>query len=192
MAYGNELMFVLGWPVLTRLAREYVNGPEYSSTLPPGVEDEAPEFVNTDYDSLEDDDEARSEWKYTVSGFAGVQVDEQLRQVHLRLIRARFDPSAYLGQDRYILANTPRGPREFSPFSIGGAGDEDEPPTYGISIVSRYFPVWVDWAHSSGGSHVPIVLNEPVMEMADEARSAIAEVIPEIATAPLAIVLTHY
>ena len=87
---------------------------------------------------------------------------------------------------------TLEGPREFSTFSISEAGPEDGPFTYGISILSRYFPVWVDWREVSGGSNDPVIFNRETLGMANSARSAIETVIPEIRTAPLAVVFCHY
>lgn len=187
MAYGNELMFVLDWPVLTRLAREHVN----QTPRPEHVSDDGIEFVNTDYLALDNDDD-RSEWCYIVSSDANARVEKQLADVHLQLVRSHFDLEARFGDNDYILANTGAGPREFSTFNIAASGPEDGPLTYGISILSRYFPVWVDWRTTHGGSNDPVILNVETLEMAELARAAIRPVIPEIKDAPLGVVFTHY
>jgi len=141
------------------------------------------------------------EWEYLADLVmtANSKVETELQQAHLALARERFDSDAWLGQApntpgaRYIVTETPEGKRELSPFAISTFGDEDNPHEYmGISIYSRYFPTWLDWRYEYGGSGTSIKFDAESMEMIDEARSAIGEIIPEVLDAEIVIVQQFY
>lgn len=172
MAQGNEIIFELEEEVVKRLAGY-------------------PEITEDDLD-----DE-----RYIYSYTAQDHVEHDLQEVHLTLVRAHLDSSANLYAEmsgdielnRVIVANTPEGVRHLQPFSIRTFGDEDNPyEKFGISMWSRYSPVWLDWRYKHGGSGGSVVLDTTMQEWIEHARTALATVIPEIADAPVVIVSQFY
>lgn len=173
MAYGTELVFELDDATLIRLANQNPEHQPADSDLP--------------------DDEARYDLIYA----AGDVVKEQLAAVHSQLLRSRFGDIRRTGirggaGTDYLTVTTPEGDRTFGTFTISEFGDEDERQIAGISVWSRYVPTWADWRHPYGGSGAPIRFDTELHTMIEQARTAIATVIPEVENAPLACVFCHY
>lgn len=127
---------------------------------------------------------------------AAERLGAPLATVHARLVRARFDPAAFASDIHgapgrgYLTARTPAGRRTFAPFRLcefgrpGGAA-----PVAGVPLCGGYLPTWVDWRHEAGASAV-LALREDTLAMIDEARRALAAVIPQIADAATLLVAT--
>jgi len=169
MAYGTELALILDRELLIKY-------------LIPGTLD------GLDGDDLEDF------LAYEAIEHVDDSVGSKLISIHLDLVKTHLDPNATVDQSGYVTVNSSEfsGSVQLSPFSIEALSDEDGPVTYGISLISRYFPTWIDWKEPHGGSGDPIILDEPTLKMAELARVALSEVIPELLTAPLGVVLVHY
>jgi len=71
-------------------------------------------------------------------------------------------------------------------------GEEPEHAVLGVSLISRYFPVYLDWQKEHGGSGDPISLTPDVLRQIAIARGHISTVLPFIADAPIAIKELHY
>lgn len=161
---------------------------------------------NTDPSSLADGFDAYGFDAYgfyeTVDGIL-YPLNQQLAEIHKRLI-AKHWPDTYMGDIgaakpggrvprgvpaddwyNYFCAVTPAGPRAFSLFSIERYADEGSyDVNWGIGLTSRYIPAWIDWRERNGGSG-SFKLNKEALAMIEEARDAIAEVLPEIKDADL-------
>lgn len=174
MAYGNELAFCI--PI--ELAREVA----------------ARDTANFQPDYAERGTPPEELGNYDLANMCQSVLGKDLAAVHERLIRETFDPSAKRDSryHRYMVASTPVGERSFSPFGINNIADEDAEGIIGISIISRYFPVWTDWRYPNGGSHEPVIFNQETLDSAEQARIAIYKMFPEIAECPLAVCMNYY
>jgi hypothetical protein len=171
MPASNALIFKLDLEVL----KQHADEPQFGSltSLTPRTDEE-------------------HELLYDLVAAVSDKTEDALRAAHLELIRRKFDPKATFNRDRYIVANTPEGRREFSTFSVGQfAMEDDESPAVGIAIADRYFPVWADWRDPHGTSG-DFTFDAELLEMIEEARQAIAEVIPEVKTAAVQTKLCWY
>ena len=134
------------------------------------------------------------------------QLDPLLLEAHLQIIRARFDPNARIVRTQYsslhIVAQTPKGLREFPPFTFVCAGDQYElediwPDDYvcGVCLSGRYYPTWLDWESPHGGASVAYTcwIDDPTLRaMMEEAKTAIAARIPEFAHAEYVVKMMFY
>jgi hypothetical protein len=198
MPQGSELIFELDYSVITRLANEALDAMSPEQLGERGYVDDVLAFARSD--GSEDPDEHRQ----MMIELAAAQVDTALAEAHLRLIQARFDPKAYRcnydqkvdtdpRENEYITAETPEGRRKFGVCGLGGYGDEDDENGHlGISILSRYVPLWIDWRDPYGGSSSSIKFSKETLKMTEEARVAFAEVIPEIKDAEVVVVGQWY
>lgn len=181
MAYGHEVMFILDRSDVRNYAIRYI--------AKHGADDETRELISGGY---EDDP---NEWDAVACGLMNSLIEDDLRQVHLDLVKAFFDETATLSVEHglaHISAVTGSGRLEFRAFSVEPAGDEDEPQTLGISLLSRYRPTWLDWRDEHGGSAGPVILTDEMTALIASARKALVPVVPEIADAPVGVVLCHY
>lgn len=181
MAYGHEVMFILDRSDVRNYAICYI--------AEHGADDETRELISGGY---EDDP---NEWDAVACGLMNSLIEDDLRQVHLDLVKAFFDETATLSVEHglaHISAVTGSGRLEFRAFSVEPAGDEDEPQTLGISLLSRYRPTWLDWRDEHGGSAGPVILTDEMTALIASARKALVPVVPEIADAPVGVVLCHY
>lgn len=71
-------------------------------------------------------------------------------------------------------------------------GDEPDDAVLGVSLVSRYFPTYLDWQREHGGSGLVIQLTPEVLRMIEVARRHIALVLPFIKDAPVIVKELHY
>ncbi len=71
-------------------------------------------------------------------------------------------------------------------------GDEPKDAIVGVSLVSRYFPVFLDWDQEHGGSGTVISLTPITMDQIAVARKHIAKVLPFINDAPITVKERHY
>ena len=190
MPHGTEVIFDLGYDVAVKIVHDYLDStdPEVAAAEL-GIQDE------NDLAWLKGD--GRDDWTAMVMT-ANQVVQKRLEQAHLEIVQELLDPKARLHDDdgfASIRATTSEGPREFSTFSLEHFGDDTDDfdaMFVGVSILSRYFPVWLDWRETHGGSHLGFVLNPETNGMIDAARTALAKVIPEIAEAPVRSVLQWY
>ncbi len=178
MAYGNEVMLALRWEVVRELAT--------GAWIDPHTVDEA---TFRDHVVLP----------------LRRQLNPLLLEAHLQIIRTRFDPNARVTQARVIqliVAQTPQGPREFSPFTFECVGEQMElgdrwPDDYvcGVRLSGRYYPVWLDWEDPHGGGAVVYTCwidDSGLRAMMEEARTAIVARIPEFARAEYIVKMTFY
>ncbi len=71
-------------------------------------------------------------------------------------------------------------------------GDKPEHAIVGVSLISRYFPVFLDWNQNHGGSGEMISLTPTTLEWIAVARKHIARVLPFINDAPITVKERHY
>lgn len=71
-------------------------------------------------------------------------------------------------------------------------GEREDDAILGVSLISRYFPVFLDWMKEYGGSGDAIVLSPEVLAQVETARRHIAPVLPFLAQAPIIIKELHY
>lgn len=62
----------------------------------------------------------------------------------------------------------------------------------GVSLISRYFPVYLDWDKDHGGSGDTMLLTPEWLKAIEIARKHIAKVLPFIANAPIVFRERHY
>lgn len=119
---------------------------------------------------------------------------DQLERIHTTLLEDRF--GAVLRADsrrRALLCQTPAGLRSFATMEIGSFGVDNEPhPLWGLSLWGRYRPIWADWRHERGGSGQPIVLDNDLMGMVEQAHAAVASAIAPFTGAKLTVVECFY
>lgn len=180
MAYGTELFFAFDEPykALETIAARLAQGWDPRLTCDDG------------------------DWYDLFSDFANNPgLTEPLREAQISLLTEHFGKPVPHGHDgRYLLVTTPAGPREFAPFVFEYAydpdevGDRPEDLTVGVALTGRYFPVFVDWQYSHGGSGSPIRLDRATHKFIDAATRAISDAIPEFSDLPthLAVVFRHY
>ncbi len=105
-----------------------------------------------------------------------------------------------IGADRwgYPIARTPTGNRVMTPWDLrlyydpDEMGDEPEHAIFGISLITRYKPTFLDWAKEHGGSGDVITLNIDTMVKIQVARRHIEKVLPIFAVADIHIKELHY
>jgi hypothetical protein len=78
---------------------------------------------------------------------------------------------------------------DYDPYEMGQTMDD---VLVGVSLVSRYFPVFLDWKEDNGGSGDTISLTPDVLATIEVARKHIAKVLPFIADAPIVFREMHY
>jgi hypothetical protein len=71
-------------------------------------------------------------------------------------------------------------------------GHEKEDMLVGVSLISRYFPVFLDWDKDSGGSGDTISLTPDVLNKIEIARKHLSKVLPFIQDAPIVFRERHY
>lgn len=71
-------------------------------------------------------------------------------------------------------------------------GHEKSDMLIGVSLISRYFPVFLDWNKESGGSGDTISLTPDVLANIEIARKHLSPVLPFIADAPIVFRERHY
>lgn len=71
-------------------------------------------------------------------------------------------------------------------------GHKPEDMLIGVSLISRYFPVYLDWMKESGGSGDTISLTPDVLANIEIARKHLAKVLPFIQNAPIVFREIHY
>jgi hypothetical protein len=62
----------------------------------------------------------------------------------------------------------------------------------GVSLISRYFPTFLDWNKESGGSGDTISLTSEVLQQIEVARKHLAPILPFIKDAPIVFRERHY
>lgn len=143
---------------------------------------------------------------YTEPEFRG-QVEEPiinvlhgvLRSVSINLLSAHFSNCQTTSNRRdHLRVKTPAGPREFQPFAAYLYGDAGEVGdvwpenfVFGISLASRYFPIWLDWRDENGTAG-DFFFDAETEAMIAEARVAIVAAIPEFAAAFIAVKQIFY
>lgn len=121
------------------------------------------------------------------------EVARRVRAAYRPALEERFGSATPGRHDGYFVVDTPTGRREFRAWSIGTHGDEDEPDqVFGVSLLSRYTPVWLDWREDHGGSNGPIDLGQEAWQLIYDARMTLGKVVRAFETAPLTIVNQHY
>lgn len=179
MPQSTELILELKWDTVRRIAQEFLDTADQEKLKSDGWD-----IAFLKSDGSEDPDEH----KMMMIDMAGMAVNNRLADIHLDLCQKRWS-GARVGKDadygfRSTLIDTPEGKREMSCFDLAPFGYEDEPyELVGIGMTARYYPTWIDWRDPHGGSG-SFRLDAEAMEMIEEARAAIAEVIPEIKDAP--------
>lgn len=71
-------------------------------------------------------------------------------------------------------------------------GHTKEDMLIGVSLISRYFPVFLDWDKEHGGSGDTMSLTPDVIKNIEIARKHIAKVLPFIQGAPIVFRERHY
>jgi hypothetical protein len=152
----------------------------------------------------EQDTSYKAEYNWADEIFAPIAeaLAPDFKRVHQQLLEGRLGPTtlhpdkARLGD--YLVCDTPSGVREFATMGLGLYGDSGElgevwPDDFvwGVSLASRYFPIWLDWpdAHGTSGN---LRLTAEVLEMIAEAREALKQVVPELEHADFMVKVTFY
>ena len=78
---------------------------------------------------------------------------------------------------------------DYDPMEMGHRPDD---VLVGVSLISRYFPVYLDWDKEHGGSGDGIALTMNVLKDIEIARKHIEKVLPFIKTAPIVFRERHY
>lgn len=87
-------------------------------------------------------------------------------------------------QDGHYHVQTPLGRRDMVPWKLELAydpyecGDETADAVLGVSLISRYFPTYLDWKDPHGGSGATLYLDATNMQMIDRARGWIVHAMP--------------
>lgn len=77
-------------------------------------------------------------------------------------------------------------------YDPGEMGHEEDDMLIGVSLISRYFPVFLDWAKESGGSGDTMALTPDILKNIEIARRHLSKVLPFIASAPVVFRERHY
>lgn len=146
--------------------------------------------------------EAENDWTETVFVPVAKALAPEIKRVHKELLERRFGAvrehpdGERLGD--YLVCDTPAGVREFSTMGLGLYGDSGELGeiwsddfVWGISLASRYFPIWLDW-ESPHGTSGDLRLTREVRDMVEEAQLALAVVVPELERADFMTKLCFY
>lgn len=64
-------------------------------------------------------------------------------------------------------------------------GHEKEDMLIGVSLISRYFPVFLDWDKDHGGSGDTVILTPELLKSIEIARKHLSKVLPFIQDAPI-------
>lgn len=113
----------------------------------------------------------------------------------IEVLRPADTHSRYLN---YFVVRTPTGLREMSPWHLGfdydphEMGDSPEDAIFGVSLISRYRPTFLDWDERHGGSGGIISINSTTIVNIAIARKNIEIVLPSFATADVHIKELHY
>jgi hypothetical protein len=78
---------------------------------------------------------------------------------------------------------------DYDPHEMGHTKDD---MLIGVSLISRYFPVFLDWPKDSGGSGDTISLTPDILENIEIARKHLSKVLPFIQDAPIVFRERHY
>lgn len=78
---------------------------------------------------------------------------------------------------------------EYDPFEMGHTPID---MLLGVSLISRYNPVYLDWTKDSGGSGDDLVFSPDVMSNIEIARKHISKVLPFIEDVPMIFRQRHY
>lgn len=98
----------------------------------------------------------------------------------------------------YPIMETPLGLRELSPwrldlhFDPDEMGEDQSQAIFGVSLIGRYFPKFLDWANQHGGSGGMVCLNKETMANIEIARKAISTVLPMWEIAHICFKMKHY
>jgi hypothetical protein len=98
----------------------------------------------------------------------------------------------------YPTIATPTGSRMMSPWRLSfyydchEMGDTEDDAILGISLITRYFPTFLDWRCDHGGSGDVITLNEGTMACIEVAKKHIIKVLPSFENAVIHIKELHY
>jgi len=71
-------------------------------------------------------------------------------------------------------------------------GHEKDDMLVGVSLISRYFPVFLDWANEDGGSGESVSLTPDILKNIEIARKHLSKVLPFIQDAPIVFRERHY
>lgn len=180
MAEGNEI--ILGWPLLS--PNPYIQG-DLKTRLEKASNDEETDMEDI-VDSLNDlADDKTKEFQ-----------DKLIEAQKACFLRMGFDFTKLASKKDFIYAETPEGSREFKTFEIESAFDPFgcfESPSdglIGISVCSRYFPIFADWRDPNGGIYL-IRLSPPLEELSI-AQEEIVKFLPEFETANYYVKLIYY
>lgn len=145
---------------------------------------------------------AESAWSETVFAPVAARLDSEIRCVQRELLERRFGavrdhPDRHRLGD-YLVCDTPAGVREFRAMGLELHGDSGEMGdvwpgdfVWGVSLASRYFPIWLDWEDPHGTSG-DLRMTSDVVAMIEEARAALKEVVPELERADFMTKITFY
>jgi hypothetical protein len=177
MGYGNEL--ILGWKLCDD------DCPYKDDKVVKKFLKKKPPFGRSD------DYEYINQWEIKLAK----TVESKVKAIHKQcLLFMNFDITKE--SDDYIFAETPEGEREFSHMRLEVHFDpyemreRPEDALIGISISSRYFPVFADWRDPSGGMWNIQV--SPETEEMQVARQCIVDGLPEFSTARYYVKEKHY
>jgi hypothetical protein len=132
------------------------------------------------------------------------KLEDKLIAAHVKLLDAKFGAGQRRNASGSLTSlgaqftyDTPEGTRKFSPFSFQAFSDEDERKSFpdgyrfGVSLASRYFPVYLDWREKNG-TDGNFVLDQTLTAEIDVARTIIAEAVPCFADSVTAVLLQWY
>lgn len=78
---------------------------------------------------------------------------------------------------------------EYDPDEMG---DTEDDAILGVSLISRYFPTFLDWMKDNGGSGDVIELTPLILSQIEIARKHLVGVLPFVKDAPIIIKELHY
>lgn len=123
-----------------------------------------------------------------------IEPEDTYKQINERLQKAWHDAIVDIGLEiirettlnRHIsfLIKTPVGEREMVPWSLElqydphECGDEPEDAILGVSLISRYYPTYLDWREEHGGSGLVISLDANTLWAIERAKFHIKNVYP--------------
>lgn len=178
MANGIEV--VLGWPF-----KEYAQAADLLRIKLPASDEEWDEVC----------DLGTEDWLHDHG-----KVDA-LNKAVLKAQREMLDHSAgftYVGEsDHGIIYKTPWGDRDFRLMSFqlyydwNEMGDKPENTVVGVSISSRYRPVFLD-ADDPSGAIYHFILDRDMQAKVDLARACLVKHAPGFVTSNLIVVQQHY
>ncbi len=196
MAYGTELILGFGYPKLIEVAEAIGIKITFDGDDPPEefMDEAAMDAINTKLEKA---------WTKAIRDGLGLTVAcgmEHYKRggtgreaLFVSLTGAALTPGTEC-DDPAILKSI----RQAQPFNLGlyydpdECGDSKEDAVFGISLITRYYPCFLDLDKPHGGSGDVVKLDKATLAKIEIARAAIVTVLPQWDHAEIIVKELHY